>query len=550
MREFPQRSGVPQWMSLASRDCEMLAEQRPECESRIESALRGEPQSKIEGPVPDERNERRMPPLGDANLGIGVLLAKARHRVCEEDHPRRSDTERNRSAARTGEMRQLLFGFAQFRARRPGSREERTTGRGHHYAMLRPLHQTYPQVPFELPYGLGDRRGRNVKSPRGSPDAPCVDDGEKDLELMEAHDANRQVNWVRRAPSYARAATVVYLKRNNAPKRLLMNRIARHGTLATGLILASIAAHAGAQPAVAAYPTKPIRIIVNSAPGSPPDVVARIIGERLALALGQPIVVENRQGAVGTIALAAVAKAAADGYTLGTISPPHTAAPSLLAQMPYDTARDLAPVRQMTRASYLLLVRSNSPMGSLSELIALAKEQPGHLTYASSGNGTPPHLAAEMFKLQAGIKIHHVPYKGAPAAMTALLGEQVELLFATVSTAGTHLRSGKLRALATTGLARIAAFPEVPTAVELGFRDFQVWDWQGLVAPGTTPKPIVERIAAEVGRVLEGSEVQQRFAAIGMEPVADSAPEAFGALIRSELTRWARVVREADIRVD
>jgi tripartite-type tricarboxylate transporter receptor subunit TctC len=298
------------------------------------------------------------------------------------------------------------------------------------------------------------------------------------------------------------------------------------------------------------YPAKPIRVIVNSSPGSPPDIVARIVGERLGPTLGQPVVVENRPGGIGTIALAAVARAEPDGHTLGTISPPHTIAPSLLTQMPYDTVRDLAPVRQINRASYLLLVRSGSPVRSLPELVAAAKAQPGRLTYASAGNGTPPHLAAELFKLHAAIDLSHVPYKGGAAAMAALLGEQVELAFATTSTIGPYLRSGKLRALATTGPARMPGFPDVPTLAELGYNGFDVRDWQGLVVPAKTPKPVIDRLAAEVARVLEQPETRERLLGIGMEPVADSGPEAFGALIQAELARWAKVVREAGIRAD
>ena len=307
--------------------------------------------------------------------------------------------------------------------------------------------------------------------------------------------------------------------------------------------------HAAAQ-SISTYPTKPIRLIVQSPPGAAPDVVARIIGERLAPALGQPIVVENRTGASGTIALAAVAKAGADGYTLGAMSPLQTVAPSLLPQVPYDTARDLAPVRQTTQASLLLVVRSGSSLRALPELVAAAKAQPGRLTYASGGNGTPLHLAAEVFKLRAGVDIYHVPYKGAVAAVAALLGEQVDLVITTAVTVGAPIRSGRLRAIATTGPVRMADFPEVPTLAGLGLTGFDVRDWQGVVAPAKTPRPVIDRLAAELAKVLEQPEIKQRLAGIGMEPVADSSPKAFGALIQSELARWAKVVREAGIRVD
>ena len=286
-------------------------------------------------------------------------------------------------------------------------------------------------------------------------------------------------------------------------------------TFAAVLLAGAFAASQTAAQSTPAYPTKPIRLITHAPPGSAPDVVARIIGERLAPALGQPIVVDNRPGASGTIALAAVAKAAPDGYTLGTVSPPHAVAPSLVPQLPYDTARDLAPVRQTTQASMILVVRGGSPLRSLPELVAAAKAQPGRLAYASGGNGTPLHLAAEVFRLRAGVELHHVPYKGAAAAVAALLGEQVDLLITTAVTVGAPIRSGKLRALATTGPSRMVAFPEVPTLAELGFTGFDVRDWQGFVVPSKTPKFVIERLAAEVAKVLAQPEIKERLAGIG-----------------------------------
>jgi tripartite-type tricarboxylate transporter receptor subunit TctC len=298
------------------------------------------------------------------------------------------------------------------------------------------------------------------------------------------------------------------------------------------------------------YPQKPIHIITHAPAGSPPDVVARVIGERLAPALGQPVIVENRPGASGTIALAAVAKAQPDGYTLGTMTLSHAVAPGLIAQLPYDTARDLAPIEQTTQASILLVVRADAPLRSLPDLIKAAKSQPGRLTYASAGNGTPLHLAVEVFKWRAGVDIQHVPYKGALAAANALLGQQVDLLSTTPGAVLGGIRSGTLRAIATTGSKRVPALPEVPTLSELGFTDFDVRDWQGLVAPSMTPKPLVEHIAADVNKVLHDPEVRERFARVGVEPVTDSGPDAFGALTRSELARWGKIVREAGIHAD
>jgi tripartite-type tricarboxylate transporter receptor subunit TctC len=298
------------------------------------------------------------------------------------------------------------------------------------------------------------------------------------------------------------------------------------------------------------YPTRPIRVITHAPPGTSPDVVARIIAERLVAVLGQPVIVENRPGASGTIALAAVAKAQADGYTLGTLTLSHAVAPSLVAPLPYDTARDFAPVRQTTQASMMLVVRGESPWRSVSELVAAAKAKPGRLNYASTGNGSPLHLVTEVFKQRAGIDIHHIPYKGAVAAMTALLGQEADLLPTSAVTVVAMIRSGKLRAIASTGPLRMPAFPDVPTLAELGYTGFDVRDWQGLAVPSQTPKDLIARLATEIAKVLDQTESKERLATIGLEPVADSNPAAFGALIRAELVRWAKVVREAGIRAD
>jgi tripartite-type tricarboxylate transporter receptor subunit TctC len=298
------------------------------------------------------------------------------------------------------------------------------------------------------------------------------------------------------------------------------------------------------------YPTRPIRIITHAPAGSSPDVIARVIGERLGVILGKPVIVENRPGAYGTIGLAAVANAQPDGYTIGTMTLSHAIAPGLIARLPYDTTRDLAPIRQTTSASILLVVRADSALRSVSQLVASAKSQPARVTYASPGNGTPLHLAAEVFKSRAGIDIYHVPYKGAPAALNALLAKEVDLLSTTAPAVVGAIRAGQLQAIATTGPKRMPEFPSVPTLQELGIADFDVRDWQGLVVPSKTPKHLVERIGNEVGKVLQDSGVQERLAAIGVETVTDSGSDAFGALIQAELVRWAKVMREAGIRAD
>jgi tripartite-type tricarboxylate transporter receptor subunit TctC len=297
------------------------------------------------------------------------------------------------------------------------------------------------------------------------------------------------------------------------------------------------------------YPSKPIRIITPTAPGSPPDLVARLLGEQLTTAWGQPTVVENRPGASHTIGLLAVAKAAPDGYTLGIFSTPAAVAPSLV-RVPYDTATDFAPVSQIAWGSHILVVRAGSTLKSIAALISFAKLNPGQLTFASGGNGTPAHLAGEFFRLRTSIDIRHVPFKSSPAGVAALLGEQVDLMFSSTAAAAPQIRSRKLRALATTDAQRLPAFPDLPTMAELGYRDFDVRDWFGLVAPAETPREIIAKLAGEIVKVASSPEMAERFDSIGMAAATGSGPEKFAALIRSEIAKWAKVVREAGVRAD
>jgi tripartite-type tricarboxylate transporter receptor subunit TctC len=330
-----------------------------------------------------------------------------------------------------------------------------------------------------------------------------------------------------------------------------MRHTVTFGALATALFALSLGlSEAKSQVTSAAYPTKPIRVIAPSAPGSPPDVIARLLSEPLAAVLGQPVVVENRSGASGTIGLAAVARADPDGYTLGVVTLPSVVAPSLLTKVPYDPAKDLAPVRQLIWSSNVLVVPSSAPYASLAELVTAAKARPGQIQFASGGNGTPAHLSGELFKLGAGLDIQHIPFKGTVPGLAAVIAGQVDLMFATAGVAAAHIKAGKLRALATSAPARIGAFPEVSTMQELGFTDLAVRDWLGIVGPAATPKPLIERIAAAASKVLTRPEVHDRLTAVGYEPVADSDPEAFARLIQSELVRWAKVVREAGIKAD
>jgi tripartite-type tricarboxylate transporter receptor subunit TctC len=304
------------------------------------------------------------------------------------------------------------------------------------------------------------------------------------------------------------------------------------------------AANAAAQP----FAHRPVRLLTGAPPGTPGDVVARIVAEPLAARLGQPVIVENRPGAINTLALAAVARAEPDGHTLGVLGMPSTVAPSLLASMPYDTARDLAPVRQLSWVSNVLVVRPSSQWRSVAELVAAAKARPRELAYASGGNGTPAHLAAALFSQRAGVELRHVPYKGVVAGVAAVMGEQVDLMIAVAPAALANIRAGKLRALATPAPTRLAALPEVPTLSELGYA-VDVRDWHGVVAPRGTPRPVIERLENTLVAVLALPDVKERLARVGLEP-AESSADAFASHIRAEVLKWARVVSDAGIKPD
>jgi len=296
-----------------------------------------------------------------------------------------------------------------------------------------------------------------------------------------------------------------------------------------------------------AYPSKPIRFYVSTGPGAPPDVMARLLAEKLAGSLGQPVIVENRPGASGSIGMNAVAKAPPDGHTIGIFSMGYTTAPSLVAQMPYDTERDLAPVTMLARDSNLLIVPASSPAKTVAELIAVAKAKPGFLKFASGGNSTPAHLAGELFKREARLDIVHIPYKTPPAGAAAVLAGEVDMMFAATVAATPHIRSGRVRVLAASTPKRIPAFADVPTLVELGYTDVVVSNWSGVVAPAGTPKEIVERLHAEIQKILAMPETLKRLEGLGVEP-SPARPEEFGALIRSELRKWNKVVRDAGIK--
>ncbi len=320
--------------------------------------------------------------------------------------------------------------------------------------------------------------------------------------------------------------------------KTLLSRVSM--ALALGLITTTVMA--------AEYPDKPIKLIVPTTAGSSPDVVARFIAVELAAVLGQPIVIDNRPGAIGTIGLNAVAKAAPDGYTLGIQTMPYIVAPSLLARLPYDTETDLLAVAQVQRNYSLLVVPAASSIHSMADIVARAKTSPGQLKFASSGNATPSHLAFGLLQKKVGIELQHIPYKGTPPVLLALLAGEVDMAFCGLTACAQQIAARKLRGLATAAPHRLPAYPEVPTLTELGY-GVEITDWLGVVAPAGTPRQIIEKLHAAVAKVVATPEMKQRLQAIGMEP-ASTGPDDFAALIHSEILKWKTVVRDARITVD
>jgi tripartite-type tricarboxylate transporter receptor subunit TctC len=317
-------------------------------------------------------------------------------------------------------------------------------------------------------------------------------------------------------------------------------------------LLALACACAFASPAALpqSYPSKPIRLIVPSPPGDGSDLMARAIGERLTAAWGQPVVVDNRQGAGGRVGTEAAAKAAPDGYTLimGNAGSNGINA-ALYRDLPYDLERDFVAITQVMRAPNVLVINPALPAKSVAELVALFKANPGKYSYASGGNGSSAHFTAELFKTMAGVDVTHVPYKGATPALTDVIGGQVAMFMGNLPPAIGHIKAGRVRALAVTTAQRSALVPDVPTVAESGLAGFETVAWFGLFAPAGTPRDIVDRINAEVAKIVQQPEIRERIATLGGEPVGN-APEAFAAIVRSDIAKWKRVAQASKITAD
>jgi tripartite-type tricarboxylate transporter receptor subunit TctC len=319
-------------------------------------------------------------------------------------------------------------------------------------------------------------------------------------------------------------------------------RYLRH---ALGVLLAASAVCAAADD----YPSRPVKIVVPFSAGGPADVYARFVAQRLQDAMGQPFVIENRPGGGSVVGTEIVAKSAPDGYTLLLMSNTHTVNESLMPSKPFQLMRDFTPVAPINYSDLVLVVNPAVPAKTLQELIALAKAQPGKLNYASSGPGTPYHMAGELFKAMAGLDIVHVPYKESSGARTGVLGGQVEMMFDAVTVMNEHVKAGKVRALATSGKTRSPVMPNVPTLSEAGVPGYDAVIWLGLIAPKGTPPEIVTRLNAEITKIVARPDVQSEWAKQGAVAMT-MTPDAFGRYLADDIVKWERIVKLSGARVD
>lgn len=295
------------------------------------------------------------------------------------------------------------------------------------------------------------------------------------------------------------------------------------------------------------YPARTIRLIAHSSPGGTSDILGRLVAQKLTEALGQQVVVENRAGASGIIGVEVAAKSAPDGYTLLITQTSIAINPSMFSKLPYQAMRDFAPITQLVAAPNLLMVHPSVPATSVKGFIALAKAMPGSLVNGSPGQGTSPHLSAELFKIMAGIKLDHVQFKGAGMAIVSLLSGEISVMFTTPPTAMPYLKAGRLRPLGITTTTRIEALPDVPTIAEAGVPGYESVQWFGMLVPAGTPRAIVDRLHQEITRALRAPDMKERLTSLGLGAVG-STPEAFAAYIKSETEKWAKVIKAMGIR--
>jgi tripartite-type tricarboxylate transporter receptor subunit TctC len=298
------------------------------------------------------------------------------------------------------------------------------------------------------------------------------------------------------------------------------------------------------------WPSKPIKYVVPFPPGGTTDILGRHLAQKLSAALGQPVIIENKPGAGGNIGSDFVAKSPADGYTIlgGTISS-HSINVSLYKDMPYDPVKDFQPVTLIGTNANVLVVTPSNPAKTLQELVAAGKAKPGSLSFASAGNGTSQHLSGELFKAMAGLDMVHVPYKGSAPAIQDVMSGQVPMMFDTTVVAGPHVKSGAVRALAVTSSKRVKGMETVPTVAEAGVAGYQVVSWQGIFVPANTPKEIVQRLNAELVKIINMPDIREKLEGMGVEPVGNT-PEEFAAFQKAEVAKWAKVVKDGNIKIN
>jgi tripartite-type tricarboxylate transporter receptor subunit TctC len=319
----------------------------------------------------------------------------------------------------------------------------------------------------------------------------------------------------------------------------------RFAVAAFALAACLCANHSWAQ----AWPARPVKVVVPFAAGGPADIYARFVGQRLQEAVGQPFVVENRPGGGSVVGTDAVAKSAPDGYTLLMMSNTHTVNETLIPKKPFELLRDFVPVAPVNYSDLVLVVHPSVPANTLKELLDLVKSKPKTFNYASSGPGTPYHMAGELFKAMAGLDMVHVPYKGSSGARTDVLGGQVHMMFDAITTMAPNVRAGKLKGLATSGRTRSAVLPEVPTLAEAGVPGYEATIWLGIMAPTGTPRPIVDRLNAEITKVTDSADVKEAWSKQGAAPLVMNT-EQFGQYLRADIAKWANVVRVSGAKVD
>jgi tripartite-type tricarboxylate transporter receptor subunit TctC len=315
------------------------------------------------------------------------------------------------------------------------------------------------------------------------------------------------------------------------------------GAFATLALLAAFGA------AAQGYPTRPVKIIVPYGVGGSADVYARYLGAKLQDSLGQAVVTENRPGGGSIVGTDVVAKSEPDGYTLLMMSNTHTVNETLIPKKPFDLMRDFAPISGVSYSDLLMVVPTSVPASSVQEFIALAKSKPGALNYASSGNGTPYHMAGELFKAMAGVDLVHIPHKGSDQARASVLGGQVQMMFDAVPTMAANARAGKVKALATSGAKRSPVTPDIPTVAEAGLPGYESGIWLGLMAPKATPRPVLERLNAEVNKVIGSPEVKEAWLKQGTVAMGMSIDQ-FDRFLRDEIVKWAKVVKAAGVKAD